>query len=159
MFVSLSSALFIAFFAARIMEFFSIATTYNLPADIRNVIVQALLFDIVSFLKMLPFLFVPFLVVYLSTGTMKSRYWAYGLGGSIVLILYAVLITYFATAAVPLGADIFGYSMKEIEVTVRGGTTINAITVFLFIIPLSVVFFMGKCTHTHDTYFKRQGES
>ena len=112
--------------------------TSNLPEDIRNVIVQALLFDLVSFLKMLPFLFVPFLILYLGTRTMKSRYLAYGIGGSIVLILYAVLIKYFATAGVPLGADAFGYSAKEIEETVRGGITIDAISIFLFIIPVAV---------------------
>ena len=138
LFASLSSALLMAFLAARMMEFIFISMTRNLPEDIRNVIVQALLFDIVSYLKMLPFLFVPFLIIYLSSRTMKSRYLAYGIGGSIVLILYAVLIKYFATAGVPLGADVFGYSVKEIEETVRGGITINAISIFLFIMPVAV---------------------
>ena len=74
LFVSLSSALLIAFLAMRVMEFFAISMTTNLPEDIRTVIVQALLFDIVSFLKMLPFLFVPFLIVCVITRTKSSRY-------------------------------------------------------------------------------------
>lgn len=138
LFVKLSLALLIAFFAVRIMEFIYISMTNNLPRDFWNVVWQALLFDILSFLEILPFLFIPFFIVFFSTRTMKSRYWAYGAGGSIVIILYAILIKYFAAALVPLGADLFGYSMKDIEITVRGGATIDAISIFLFIIPVAI---------------------
>ena len=138
LFMNLSSALLIAFFAARSMEFIYISTTADPPRDFGNVVLQAVLFDILSFLKILPFLFIPFFIIYVSTGTMKSRYRAYGVGGSIVIILYAILIKYFATALVPLGSDLFGYSMKDIAATVRGGAVIDAISIFLFIIPLAV---------------------
>ena len=138
LFMNLSSALLIAFFAARSMEFIYISTTADPPRDFGNVVLQAVLFDILSFLKILPFLFIPFFIVYVSAGTMKSRYRAYGVGGSIVIILYAILIKYFATALVPLGSDLFGYSMKDIAATVRGGAVIDAISIFLFIIPLAV---------------------
>jgi uncharacterized sulfatase len=138
LFVKLSSALLMAFLAARVMEFIYISVTNNLPRDFRNVVAQALLVDIVSFLKMLPFLFVPFLIVFFSTRTRKARYRAYGVGGSIVIILYAILIKYFATALVPLGADIFGYSLKDVAATVKGGVTIDAISIILFIMPLAL---------------------
>jgi len=137
-FVSLSSALLIAFFAVRVMEFLAISTTNNLPEDIRTVLVQSLLFDIVALLKILPFLFVPFLVVCIITRTKSSRYWVYGVGGSTVIIIYAVLVKYFATATIPLGADVFGYSMNEIRTTVRGGLTVDSISIFLFVIPVAV---------------------
>lgn len=138
LFVNFSLALLIAFFAVRIMEFIYISMISNLPRDFWNIVRQALLFDILSFLEILPFLFIPFFIVYFSARTTKSRYWAYGAGGSIVIILYAILIKYFATALVPLGADLFGYSMKDIEITVRAGTSIDAISIFLFIIPVAV---------------------
>ena len=148
LFVSLSSALLIAFLAMRVMEFFAISMTANLPEDIRTVIVQALLFDIVAILKMLPFLFVPFLIVCVIARTKSSRYWAYGVGGSIVIIIYAVLIKYFATAAIPLGADLFGYSMKEIKTTVSGGLTIDSISIFLFVVPVAVFWAWLKVLHS-----------
>jgi phosphoglycerol transferase MdoB-like AlkP superfamily enzyme len=138
LFVNLSLALLIAFIAARIMEFFYISMTNNLPRDIQNVVAQALLADMISFLEMLPFLFVPFLIVYFSVRTKKSRLWAYGAGGSVFIILYAMLIKYFATALVPLGADLFGYSLKEIEATVKGGAALDAMSIFLFVIPVAV---------------------
>jgi phosphoglycerol transferase MdoB-like AlkP superfamily enzyme len=149
LFVSLSLALYIAFFALRVMEFFYISKANNLPEDFRNVIVQALLFDIVSFLKILPFLFVPFFIACLSTRTVNARYWAYGVIGSIVIILYAVLIKYFATALVPLGADLFGYSLNDIETTIRGGATLDVVSILLVIIPValfwvSLTFFFAR---------------
>ena len=140
LFVKLSLALLIAFFAARILEFIYISMTSNLPRDFGNIILQVSLFDFLSFLELLPFLFIPFFIVYVSTRTMKCRYWAYGVGGSIIIILYTMLIKYFATALVPLGADLFGYSIKEIEVTVRGGTTIDVISIFLVLIPLVLLW-------------------
>ena len=156
LFVNLSLALLIAFFAVRIMEFIYISMTNNLPRDFWNVVWQALLFDILSFLEILPFLFIPFFIVYFSTRTMKSRYWAYGAGGSIVIILYAILIKYFAAALVPLGADLFGYSMKDIEITVRGGATIDAISIFLFIIPIAIFWaslaFLYSCKSIKPVY-------
>ncbi len=151
LFVSLSSALLIAFLAMRVMEFFSISMTTNLPEDIRTVIVQALLFDIVALLKLLPFLFVPFLIVCVITRTKSNRYWAYGVGGSIVIIIYAALIKYFATAAIPLGADLFGYSMKEIKTTVSGGLTIDPISIFLFVVPLAVFWALLKVLHSRKS--------
>jgi len=148
LFVSLSSALLIGFFAARIMEFIYIAETNNLPEDIGNVIVQALLFDLVSLLKILPFLFVPFLIVCFSTRTMSSRYRAYGVGGSISIILYAMLVKYFATARVPLGADLFGYSLKEIKTTISGGLTIDSISLVMFVIPVAVFWALLKAVYS-----------
>ena len=141
LFGNFSLALLIAFLALRIMEIIYIVRTNNPLQNFLNVIMQALLYDIVSFPTILPFLFIPFVIVYFSVGTTKFRYWIYFIGGSIVIILYAVLIKYFATALVPLGSDLFGYSMKEIKETVRGGITFDTISIFLFTMPI-VVFWV-----------------
>ena len=114
LFVNLSAAMLLALFTVRIMGFMYISRTNNLPLDFWNVVGQAFVFDILSFLEMLPFLFIPFLMIYVVTGTIKFSYLAYGAAGSVVIILYASLVKYFATAGVPLAADLFGYSMKDI---------------------------------------------
>jgi hypothetical protein len=142
LFGNCSLALLIAFLALRIIEFIYIAMTNNPPRDFWNVIMQALLYDILSFSTILPFLFIPFIIVYISFRSMKFRYWIYFVGGSIVIILYAMLIKYFATALVPLGADLFGYSIKEIKETIRGGLTFDPISIFLFVIPV-IVFWVS----------------
>jgi len=82
---------------------------------------------------------------------MSSRYRAYGIGGSIVIILYAVLIKYFATTAIPLGADFFGYSLKEIKTTVSGGLTIDPISIFLFVIPLAIFWSSLKILYSRKS--------
>ncbi|HEX9020738.1 MAG TPA: LTA synthase family protein [Nitrospirota bacterium] len=151
LFTNLSSSLLIAFFAARIIEFAYVSRTNNPPQDFVNVIRQALLFEMVSFLEALPFLFIPFFIVYVSCKTKRTRFRVYGAGGTIIIILYAMLIKYFATALVPLGADLFGYSLKDVATTVRGGVTLDVITIFLFLIPValfwaSFVFFFSRKT-------------
>lgn len=138
LFIYLSVALLIALFAVRIMEILYISRTNNIPPDFWNVVGHAFVFDIISFLEILPFLFIPFLMIYFVTGTIKFSYLAYGAVGSVVIILYASLVKYFATAGVPLAADLFGYSMKDIEITLRGSTSMDAFSIFLFIIPLSL---------------------
>lgn len=138
LFVRLSPALMIAFFAARILEFMAISRASNLPVDFLKVIGLALLFDMVSLLKILPFLFVLYLPVCFSARTIRMRYRLYGAVGSVVILLYAVLIKYFATATVPLGSDVFGYSLKEIQTTISGGLTIDPISILLFVIPVSI---------------------
>ncbi len=138
LFVNFSVSLLIAFFAVRIMEMIYISMTNNLPVDLWSVIGQAFVFDVLSLLKILPFLFIPFLLIFFLTGTIKSSFLAYGAIGSVVIILYAMLVKYFATAGVPLAADLFGYSMKDIEITLRGSTSMDTFSVFLFIIPLSL---------------------
>jgi phosphoglycerol transferase MdoB-like AlkP superfamily enzyme len=138
MFTDLSLALLIGFIASRIMECISIAMANPLPQGFGYVIVQAAVFDMLFFLELLPVLFMVFSLVYISTRTIKVRYRAYGIAGSLILILYAMLIKYFATALVPLGADLFGYSLKEIGTTIRGGATLDTISVFLFIIPVAL---------------------
>src|SRR3989304_1066721 len=136
LYVNLSGALLLAFITMRIMEITYISTTNNLPQDLWDVVWKAFVFDIVSFLEILPLMFIPFLVMFLVTGTMRFSYWVYGAGGTVVIILYALLVKYFAMAGVPLAADLFGYSMKDINTTVRGSATMDVFSIFLFIVPL-----------------------
>src|SRR3990170_7738011 len=82
-FINHSVALLIALFAVRILEIIYIFRTNNLPLDFWNVIGQALVFDVLSFLQMLPFLFIPFLMIYLMSGSMKLSYRTYVAGSSI----------------------------------------------------------------------------
>lgn len=138
LFVGFSCAFLISCISLRTMEFVNISLTNDLPPDFRNVVLQAILFDSIFFLETLPFLVIPFFIVYTITGTERSRYWAFGVGGSLLIIVYAVLIKYFATALAPLGADLFGYSLGDIAATVKGSATIDILSIFLFIIPVAL---------------------
>src|SRR3989304_1373505 len=132
LFVNLSAAMLLALFTVRIMEFTYISRTNNLPLDFWNVVGHAFVFDILSFLEILPFLFIPFFMIYFVTGTIKFSYLAYGAAGSVVIILYASLVKYFATAGVPLAADLFGYFMEDIEINPRSSAAGADLSFFLF---------------------------
>ena len=138
LFASLSSALLIAFFAVRMMEIISISKTTQSSGGYPdcNRTGAPVRYRVLSENASVPVRSLSYRLLHHKNE--EVPYLAYGVGGSIVLILYAVLIKYFATAGVPLGADLFGYSVKEIEETVSGGLTIDAISIFLFVIPVAV---------------------
>ena len=136
LFVNFALALLLAFFIVRAGEFIYLLQKNDLPADYLTVAVEAVLFDLVFFLKIIPFLFIPFVVVYFCTKEKRSRFWFFGIIGTLVVLIYVLLVKYFATAMVPLGADLFGYSVDEIRQTVSGNTGIDALSVMLLFIPL-----------------------
>jgi phosphoglycerol transferase MdoB-like AlkP superfamily enzyme len=88
------------------------------------------------------------LAVYLATSYLSLRFAA---GLSIVLLLMLVLVqgmlaTYFSRALLPLGADLYGYSLKEIIQTTgaSGGVPIGMALLFLaFLTALGLLFRMA----------------
>lgn len=140
LFCGLSPALLISFLAIRGLEFWYFFTAHQMPPDVSTVLFQAFLFDIVFFWKALPILFLLFLIVDLMPGTKAARYPAFGAGGSVALVLYALLVKYFNTTLAPLGADLFGYAPGEIAETVRGGAAIDTMTMLLLIAPVALLW-------------------
>ncbi|MFZ5862888.1 MAG: LTA synthase family protein [Nitrospirota bacterium] len=136
LFVTLSMALLIALLAARVMELLYVLMKHGAPSDLSNVLPHALLFDLAWFLKLLAVFVVPFLIVCFALRSATARYWAYGVVGSVVIFSYTLLIKYFTTARVPLGADLFAYSVPEITGIIRTSAAIDAFTVGLVAIPL-----------------------
>ena len=147
LFFNLSIALIISMMFVRVLELINISRNYDFPVDNYKVIALALIFDFVFFLKIIPFLFLPFLIFFLFK---KSSYniWVFGFLGSLLLVFYLLLIKYFQTALVPLGADLFGYSIAEINKTIAGSskTDFTAIFITIFILALfwTLVFFFNN---------------
>ena len=59
---------------------------------------------------------------WLFLGTPRARLLAVGATWSVLLLVYALLIEYHASTGVPLGADLFAYSFKEVSTTVSGAS-------------------------------------
>ena len=136
LFCSLSLSLLISFGAMRLLEFLYFFMVHRMPDDIGTVIFQAISFDIICFGKLLPFLYLPFFLAYLATKNAACRYRTYGTLGTITLVLYALLVKYFNTTLVPLGSDLFGYSLREIAETTERGATFDAMSILLLAAPL-----------------------
>lgn len=61
-------------------------------------------------------------------------------------LTHLLLINYFNTALIPLGADIFGYSLKDIQETLNASGEINLTSICILIMVLSLliyIFFFG----------------
>lgn len=136
--VNFSIALFITMLLLRVMEFINISYSNDLPTDISRIIIEAVIYDIIFFLKIIPFLFLPFFLVFLTSQIKRPNFWAFGLIGTLVLIIYLLLIKYFATALVPLGSDLFGYSIVEIKQTISGSSKPDITSVLIIGVILAI---------------------
>ena len=69
----------------------------------------------------------------------------------LLLIIEAMLISYFCTALVPLGSDLLGYSFEDIKTTVNnsGGVSISLIIGFPVIIGMFFGFYKITSKHYH----------
>lgn len=68
----------------------------------------------------LPLLFV-YSLAPLMVRSRRGLVWSLGLAWSVLVLLQASLIQYSAIARVPLGADLYGYSWRDVHETISGG--------------------------------------
>jgi uncharacterized sulfatase len=135
--VNLSLALWIGLLAVRALELMMIAEYSDLPAGLRRVVAQAVLFDAVFCFRMLLVFLLLFLPFSLGAGARKLRLWGFGAAGTLVISAYTALVLYFATTRTLLGSDLFGYSLREIRQTVAAGARIDALSLVLLFAPLA----------------------
>jgi phosphoglycerol transferase MdoB-like AlkP superfamily enzyme len=73
----------------------------------------------------------------------------------IFFIIHVLLANYFNTALIPLGADLYGYSLADIQETLNasGGINLRAIIILLVILVLLIyIFFFGVKKITFSRY-------
>ncbi len=86
--------------------------------------VRALAGDLYAVARFLPLLFLlslaPLLVI-----SRRGRFWGLGLSWSVLIALQAALVQYFITAGVPLGADLYAYTLRDVHETVSAGLSFH----------------------------------
>ena len=131
--LGLAPALLVAVLGARIFEF-ALAMP---PAGARaGSIGLALVLDGVALLRAWPLVFLlslPALVV----SAARSRRVAIGALWSVLVVLHVVLMQYFLTTGVPLGADLFGYSPGEVGKTLGAGAHVGLAAILHLALPLA----------------------
>ena len=126
LFSPLLPALFLTLVLVRGLEFMN--------ADIPLVITVILWSDLLFFLQLLPLFFCLFLVInYLSP---KRPQLILFLMGSLWLLVYSALVIYFVTAHVPLGADMFGYSVSDGIKIIMESVSVNFFVFLVFMLPI-----------------------
>ncbi len=67
----------------------------------------------------------------------------------LLLIIEAMLISYFCTALVPLGSDLLGYSFEDIKMTIANSGGISISMVMGFVVIIGMFFGLYKVTSKH----------
>ena len=117
-------ALMLALLCLRFAELAAGVQAGAAPREWSALLAHAIAFDLINLARYLPVLFLvslPFLLIRNRRGSV----WSIGLAWSLLLLFQAGLVQYFLTARVPLGADLFGYSLTNIRKIVAGGASWN----------------------------------
>ena len=111
---------------------------HGLPLDFFKLISWSFYLDLIFWLKFIPVLFIIYSLLYLILPRLAS--FMYKLFISFVFAVQLLLISYFNTALVMLGADLFGYSIEDITQTVgaSGGVSIVSAVLFILLVLFNV---------------------
>lgn len=103
--------------AVRVYELFYISNISNYPAGSFLHILSGLKFDVVLLFRISAVLVIPFLfIAYFSQKAAKRFFVSISV---LLILIYIILLQYFSAALVPLGSDLFGYTMDEIKFTIQ----------------------------------------
>lgn len=111
------------------------------PAQLGSVVWASVYRDFIFFLSSSLFLFIIYWFIYYFSPRVANT--VYITLATILLVIQLSLVFYFLTALVPLGADVYGYSMAEIKQTVGAAGSLNIFSIlgFLFFIALIIAAF------------------
>ena len=73
----------------------------------------------------------------------------------VLLIIEAMLISYFCTALVPLGSDLLGYSLEDIKMTISNSGGISYSIFIGFFVIISLFYGLYKVTSKHYHYISK----
>jgi len=105
---------------------------HGLPLNFLKLISWSFYLDLIFWLKCIPLLFIIYSLLYLVLPRLAS--FTYKVFISFIFAVQLLLISYFNTALVMLGADLFGYSVQDITQTVGASGGVNIVSAVLFIL-------------------------
>ncbi|RPE05375.1 LTA synthase family protein [Chitinophaga lutea] len=136
-FLLLSCLLLTLIILLRVADLASIG---RLPIPLAELAGRALWADLLTFLSIVRWIVLPFLLLYMFVGRRAGDIFYITL-----IVLYVILSfslnLYFQQTNVPLGADLFGYSLKDIQQTVgaAAGSIPNGVLVTLGVVVIAGV--------------------
>lgn len=140
-FISLSLILAGMILLVRLYELVITSNYYNYPPGSFSSLLIGIKYDIILYLRISAVLMIPFLLLGLFSQKAARVFF---ISASVFLVLGdMLLLKYFSTAGVPLGADLFAYSIEEINQTVQSSGEMNVwpfIFMALFLVYMVRVF-------------------
>ncbi|MEO8821458.1 MAG: glycosyltransferase, partial [Ginsengibacter sp.] len=137
--VTYSLILFGCMLIVKVIELIRDSVHFGAPKDILNVIKHGLINDVSFDFNIAIFPVVVFILLYL-INKKTARFFIITFSVLLIMI-HAALAEYFLQTLVPLGADLFGYSIADIKQTV-GAAGVSMIFVFIATILLAFVLFL-----------------
>jgi uncharacterized sulfatase len=142
-FARLSIIWLLIIFLLSIVELIYNALVHQFPPNFSGVLFWSFFNDLLFWFKWLVYLFVFYTVLHFFSQKFAR------IGYCVFIVLMAVtqlgLASYFTTSLVPLGADLYGYSIAEIKQTVgsSGGVSISSIIGFVFVLGCTIAVLRG----------------
>jgi phosphoglycerol transferase MdoB-like AlkP superfamily enzyme len=133
-FARLSVVWLLIVFLLSVFELIDNGIVHQFPANFGGVIFWSLFNDLLFWFKWLVYLFVIYTVVFLFS--QKFAHIGYCVFIVLIAVIQLLLTSYFTTSLLPLGADLYGYSIGDIRQTVgsSGGISIGLILAFVLLL-------------------------
>ena len=147
-FLSLSFILASMILMVRFYELVIISNFSNYPPGSFSIMLKGLKYDLVLYLQISAVLLVPFL--FIAYFSQKIARYFFTLASILLILGDILLVKYFATARVPLGADLLGYSISEIRHTLSAS---GEMSILPFVAIFLYLFLMSRVMVKH-VYFK-----
>jgi phosphoglycerol transferase MdoB-like AlkP superfamily enzyme len=140
-FLSLSFILALMILTVRLYELVIISNFSNYPSGSSINLLIGLKYDLILYLSASALLMIPFLII--AYFSQKAAKYFFVTISMLIIMGDMLLIKYFSTARVPMGADLLGYSIKEMVHTVGASGEFNIfpyILITLYLILMVRVF-------------------
>ncbi len=124
-FISLSFILALMILIVRLYELIFTSIYYNYPPGTFPYLLAGLKFDLILYLRVSAILMLPFIII--AWFSQKSARIFFIVFSVLIILADMLLLKYFSTSHVPLGADLFGYSFSEIKFAVQSSGKFNVL--------------------------------
>src|ERR1019366_662260 len=129
-------------FLLTLFELIYNGVVHQFPKNFSAVLFWSVLNDLFFWLKCLIYLFVIYMIFHLFS--QKFARVTYSVFIVLAAVVQLCLTSYFTTSLVPLGADLYGYSIKDINQTVSSsGVSFVTIIGFLVILAITITALWG----------------
>lgn len=138
-FFNISLVFLLLLIAIRIFELVYNGVLHGYSTAITPIVFSSLYRDFLFFLESSFWLFWPYFILYYFSP--KIARIVYTVFATIILLIQLGLVFYFLTALVPLGADLYGYSIAEIKQTVGAAGSLNMLSLLSYLALILIIVF------------------
>jgi phosphoglycerol transferase MdoB-like AlkP superfamily enzyme len=132
----------IMLFILSLFEVIYNGVVHEFPANTIGIAFWTFLADIGFLLNLLLGIYIVYVLIFLLSPILAKT--LYKVLITLLLILHLALILYFSKALLPLGADLYGYSIADIKQTIGASGGISFITILAFIAVIAAIISIFK---------------